>query len=469
MNLMTEVKNVLLRIFLPTILLCGATTAERLPNVVLIVADDMGYADVGVNGCTDIPTPHIDAIARRGVRCSNGYSSHPFCSPMRAALMTGRYQHRFGYETNCPYDPQNPRLGLPDDVVTVPSLLQKAGYKTGAIGKWHLGAHPKKHPLNRGFDYFYGFLGGGHDYFEANASVRDHEGYRQPLDRNGAPAGVDEYLTTAFAKDAAKFITTNKTAPFFLYLAFNAPHTPMQAPEEYLEKFSSIADPKRRKYAAMVNCMDDGIGRVIAALDEAGIREQTMIAFVSDNGGPTASNGSDNGPFRAGKGSVFEGGIRVPFLISWPGKLPEGTVYDFPVITHDLTVTALHLALAGKGQKLDGVHLIPHLKGDEPSPPHEALFWRMSHWKKRSRAVRDGHSGMKVVENVHVGEAPLMRVDVTADPGEATALDPVQGQTLLEKWNKWDAGNQPPAFHGFRAYHQRKNAFYKELDAEPAE
>jgi arylsulfatase A-like enzyme len=437
------------------------------PNVIVIVADDLGYSDIGVHGCGDIPTPHIDTLARSGIRFSNGYSSHPFCSPMRAGLMSGRYQHRFGYETNCPYDPQNPHLGFPDKELTIPQRLQKAGYTTAHIGKWHLGAHSSKHPNNRGIDHFYGFLGGGHDYFVADLSVRDHEGYRQALMRNGTPEGVSEYLTTAFSKDACRFIEENKDGSFFLTLAYNAPHTPLQAPEEYLVKFSSIADSKRRRYAAMVHCMDDGIGMVLETLETLKLREKTVVFFLSDNGGPFKSNGSRNLPLRDGKGSVFEGGVRVPFLMSWPGTLPAGTVDDRPVISLDTSVTALHLAGADTSGKLDGVDLMPFVTGGKKGMPHEALFWRMGNGERNAWAVRAGD-----LKFTYVGrdkEEPESFFDLGQDLGEKQNLLRDRGEDverLKALWSAWNRENLPPAFPGFGPYHQRKNQFYKDLQDE---
>jgi arylsulfatase A-like enzyme len=439
------------------------------PNFLFIVADDLGYADIGVHGCRDIPTPHIDSIAATGVRFTSGYSNHAFCSPMRAGFLSGRYQHRFGYETNCPYDPQNPHLGLPDKVITIPSRLKQAGYATAAIGKWHLGAHWSKHPNNRGFDFFYGFLGGGHDYFTADLSVRDHEGYRQPLLRNGTPEGLSGYLTTALSKEAAGWLRANRDKPFYLYLAYNAPHTPMQAPEEKLRRFASIKDKKRRTYAGMVSAMDDGIGMVLATLDELGLRNNTVVAFVSDNGGPTRSNGSRNDPLRGDKGSVFEGGIRVPFLLSWPARLPSGATFDHPVITMDLPVTALHLAGAPTKGPLDGVDLLPFLTGDNQAPPHEALFWRMSNGGGRRLAVRAGDLKLFLTERANDGRPALH--DLAADLSEEQDLvaeRPGDARRLRQLWDAWNRPNIPPAFHGYRLYHQAKDRFYKDLQQQPA-
>ncbi|BCX48255.1 N-acetylgalactosamine-6-sulfatase [Haloferula helveola] len=434
------------------------------PNFVFIVADDLGYADVGVHGCKDIPTPHIDSIASSGVRFSNGYSNHPFCSPMRAGFLTGRYQHRFGYETNVPYDMENPNLGLPNDVVTIPERLKKAGYTTAVVGKWHLGAHPSKHPNKRGFDYFFGFLGGGHDYFTSDLSQSQHEGYKAPLMRNGAPLGVEGYLTTQLSEEAAKWIGENKDKPFYLYLAYNAPHTPMQAPEEKLKQFASIKNKKRRTYAGMVSAMDDGIGMVLKALDDAGVRDNTVVAFLSDNGGPEPHNASDNGPLRGTKGTVFEGGIRVPYLVSWPAKLPKGLVFEQPVIALDLPVTALNLAGAPTDGPLDGVDLMPWLTegGDPAGPPHKALFWRMGNNGRKDFAIRQGN--LKFLR-----QDDLTAVfDLSTDIGEQSPIEK-KSAGLMAAWEKWNAPNKRPAFHGFGTYHQKRKAFYQQLEDEPAD
>lgn len=436
-----------------------ASAAERTPNFVYIVADDLGYADIGVHGCKDIPTPHIDSIANNGIRFSSGYSNHSVCSPMRAGFLTGRYQHRFGYETNVAYDPQNPHIGLPDGERTISSRLKSAGYATAAIGKWHLGAHSSKHPRNRGFDFFYGFLGGGHDYFQADESKAYHEGYGAPVLRNGGAEGIGDYLTDRLSNEAAKWIGEQKEKPFFLYLAYNAPHTPMQAPELALARFSHIPDKKRRTYAAMVSVMDQGIGRVLKAIDDAGLTKNTLVAFLSDNGGPETQNASINTPLRGSKGTMFEGGIRVPFLLSWPGTLPTGKTDDRPVIALDLSVTALHLAKAPVDGALDGANLMPYLTGGKLGEPvHEALFWRSTSSQRTDYAVRYG--SLKLLsQNNAVG-----CFDLESDISEKLPLeDSATRERLQRLWNAWNQSNIPPAFPGFSEYHQRKNAWYEEM------
>jgi arylsulfatase A-like enzyme len=356
--------------------------AERRPNILVIVADDLGYADLGFQGCRDIPTPHLDELAKTGVRCTSGYVSHPFCSPTRAGLLTGRYQQRFGHENNPAYSPQDDRVGLPISERTLADALRTAGYVTGAIGKWHLGAAPHFHPLERGFSEYFGLIGGGHDYFQHNLfftnSQQARAEYKIPLQRQNKPIEENEYLTDALAREATAFVDRHQAEPFFLYLAFNAPHTPLQAKEADLNAFAGIADAKRRTYAAMIRALDTGIGRVLQKLQEKQLADDTLVFFLSDNGGPTQVNGSDNSPLRGAKGQVLEGGIRVPFVVRWPKAFGKASSFSNPVISLDIFPTALAAAGAPlpTAKPLDGVNLLPHLKGESLQSPHETLFWR---------------------------------------------------------------------------------------------
>jgi len=269
-----------------------AAVSEK-PNLIVIMADDLGYADVGFNGCKDIPTPNIDKIAISGVRCTSGYVTYSVCSPSRAGFITGRYPQRFGYERNAQYKPDDPNMGLPLDEVTIARSLGKVGYTSMVIGKWHLGAHPSLHPLNRGFDEFYGHLGGGHRYMPEDLTLRDSykakdegESYITWILRGHEPVKPRKYLTDEFSDEAVSFVKRHKDENFFLFLSYNAPHTPLQATEKYLSRFPDIKDKKRKTYAAMVSAVDDGVGMLLDKLDELKLTEDTIVFFLSDNGGP---------------------------------------------------------------------------------------------------------------------------------------------------------------------------------------
>jgi arylsulfatase A-like enzyme len=457
--------------------LCGhATAAERQPNVVILLADDLGYADVGFQGCQDIPTPNIDALAKGGVRCANGYVSCPYCSPTRAGLLTGRYQQRFGHEFNPgprgePGGDAVARIGLPLSETTIADRLKAAGYATGMVGKWHLGAATKFHPQKRGFDEYFGFLGGAHVYLPGLPNIvfpglQDAPGtgaVRTEADRAAArprpPAPIyrgteaveePEYLTDAFAREAVSFIERHRDRPFFLYLPFNAVHTPMHATDKRLERFASISDPVRRTYCAMTLALDEAIGRVLDKLRSTNLEQDTLVFFCSDNGGPTvrraALNGSRNAPLRGSKVSTLEGGVRVPFVVSWKGKLPAGKVYDQPVIQLDILPTAL--AAAGvetkADRKLDGVNLLPYLKGEVTSAPHDVLYWRLG----QQMAVRKGDWKLVTYSHEFAGEdssTPLSSVrlyNLARDIGETDDLAATRPEKAKELKGLWDQWNQ---------------------------
>ena len=434
-----------------------ASAVDR-PNIVLILADDLGYGDIGFHACKDIPTPNLDSLAASGIRFANGYSSHPFCSPMRAGLMAGRYQHRFGYVNNVAFDPHNQLMGLPVSERTIASRIQEAGYRTGMVGKWHLGAASPFHPLNRGFDFFYGFLGGGHDYFVVDTTAQIAENYKTSLDDNGKPAAFDGYLTTVLTDQAIRFMNQANDKPYFLYVAYNAPHGPLQAPEEKIAEFSSIENEKRRTYAAMVSIMDEQIGRLLQTISDRGELERTLVCFLSDNGGPENANASDNGPLRGQKGQVFEGGIHVPFVMSMPGTLPSGAVYSNPVISFDLSQTAIELAGATSKTKTDGVNLFPYVLGEKSSPPHDALFWRTG--EDRQLAVRRNNDKLVVID----GEKSLF--DLDSDLGETTDLaasSPSTMDGLAELFESWNADNKPAIFPSYTRYHELLKAFHQQV------
>jgi len=429
-----------------TLLLLAATLSTaadaRKPNILIIVGDDMGYADIGVHGCKDIPTPHIDSIAKNGIRCTSGYVSGPYCSPTRAGLMTGRYQQRFGHEFNPGPNPVQ-AFGLPLTEVTLADKLKAAGYVTGMVGKWHLGNDPKFNPVNRGFQEYFGFLGGAHQYFPPREGAKGAKGAQAaPIFRGLEPVEEKEYLTDAFAREAAAYIDKHQEEQFFLYLTFNAVHAPMQAADKYLSRFPDVKDERRRAYCGMMSAMDDAIGSVLKKLDECGVTRDTLIFFVSDNGGPPV-NASNNGPLHGFKAQTWEGGIRVPYLVQWEGKLPAGKTYDQPVIQLDLHSTAL--AAAGikseeQAVKLDGVNILPHLLGEVASPPHDALYWRFG----EQTAIRSGNH--KLVK-ARGGSGDWELYDLAADLGETKNLaaeKPAVAKELLAKYDAWNAGNVKP-------------------------
>ena len=425
----------------------------RLPNLIVVVTDDQGYADVGFNGCKDIPTPNLDSIAGNGVLFPNGYVSYSVCSPSRAGLLTGRYEQRFGHERNPQFQPENPRSGLPLTETTLADVLRKVGYQSGIIGKWHLGAHPDLHPLKRGFNEFFGHLGGGHRYFPEELTLQntsqaksEADSYRLWIMRDHTPVKTTKYLTDEFSDEAVRFVDKHKDAPFFLYLAYNAPHSPLQADAKYLARFPDIKSEKRRTYAAMVSAVDDGVGRVLAKLRDLDLNEDTMVVYLSDNGGPS-DNGSNNSPLRGGKGSPWEGGVRVPFAAQWPGHIPKGLVYQNPVISLDIfaTIAAQAKAPVDPSRPLDGVDLMPYLTGGKEGPPHEAIYLRM--FDKGAYAVRGGD--FKLVIPTKGGGPELY--NLTKDTAEKNNLADSNSEQLgtLEKLRTaWNAQLIAPAFEG---------------------
>ncbi|MEM7146797.1 MAG: sulfatase-like hydrolase/transferase [Verrucomicrobiota bacterium] len=399
------------------------------PNVLLILADDLGYADIGAYGyADDIATPHIDQLAKNGARFTHGYATHPFCSPSRAGLMAGMYQHRFGFETNSgPELYAAPNFGLPKHVPTLAEKLNAAGYTTGMIGKWHIGFREGLRPHERGFDSFYGFLSGARSFYP------DPNG-NSPLLRNDTVIKKEPaYLTDAFADEAVAFIQDNQDHPWFLYLAFNAVHTPMEATDEYEARFPHITDPKRRTLAGMLAAMDDAVGRIMEEVHTTDAENNTLILFYSDNGGIPPKNASLNGPLRGMKGATYEGGIRVPFIAQWKGTIPEGLVYDQPAMGFDCHATALAAAGLpldnGDAPALDGVNLIPFLTGKEMGPPHNELVWRAD----KQQGLRTGK--WKMVKQAR--EDPQL-FNLDADPGETNNLANTHPEKLAQLTNAFD-------------------------------
>ncbi len=333
------------------------------PNIVIILFDDLGSADLGCQGSKDLATPNIDRLATSGVRFTQAYSNGSFCTPTRAALMGGRYQHRFGVEALASGGTLNT---LPPHVRTLPERLREAGYLTCFIGKWHLGDRQEGcRPEQQGFDE------------------------TPVLTRNAT-----EDRAISQGRLASDFIerSIHGVKPFFLYLAFNAPHVPVNASERFVQHFAHIQDERRRMYAAMVSTADESVGMVVKALEKSGKLDNTLIMCSSDNGGPTTRNGvngSSNAPLRGSKCETFEGGIRVPLLMQWPAVLPAGSTFESPVISFDMSATAITAASAD-GSQIDGVDLTPYLLGAQRGTPHDALFWR-SRTMDNNYAVRQGN------------------------------------------------------------------------------
>jgi arylsulfatase A-like enzyme len=360
----------------------SAHAAGSKPNIVYIVADDLGWKDVGFNGCTDIKTPNLDQLAANGVKFSQFYAQ-PMCTPTRAALLTGRYPFRYGLQTIVIPGPAG--YGLATNEWLLPQALKEAGYTTAIIGKWHLGhADLKYWPRQRGFDYQYGAMIGELDYYtHKDAGVLDWF-------RNNKPVHEKGYTTQLIGNDAVKYINEQSAdKPFYLYLTFNAPHTPFQAPQDYIDRYSNIAEPTRRIYAGMVTCMDDEIGRVVAALDQKGLRDNTLIIFQSDNGGTRNAMFAgqmadlsktvlpcDNGPYRDGKGSLFEGGTLVCALANWPGHIKPGITVDGMIHVVDMYPTLANLAGASTAKclPLDGLDVWQTISANAPSPRTELVY-----------------------------------------------------------------------------------------------
>lgn len=432
-------------------LAAAAEAPPARPNVIVIVSDDLGYADVGFHGLREFDTPHLDRLAASGVQFTHGYASHPYCSPTRAGILTGRYQQRFGHEHNPPYEPDSETTGTPLDEVMLSQVMRSAGYRTAAIGKWHLGDAPKFHPHRRGFDEFFGFSGGGFNFY----GIPNARQPRHRVMRNGDPVPLDQlsYLTDDFTAEAVRFIERNRAQPFFLYLAYNAVHAPNQAPQQYLDRVAHIEYGLRSVYAAMMVAMDDGIGKVIDAVAALGLRERTLVVFVNDNGGRT--DGSDNFPLRGHKGLLYEGGIRVPFLMSWPGTLPRGVEYHEPVISLDIypTVAAAAGADTSAAKPLDGVNLLPYLTGERRHAPHDTLYWRVI--AGQGYAVR--HGRYKLIKAAALDRVQLF--DLATDPRETRDLSrekPAIAASLQRLYEGWNAELATPLWTDPHAENVRK-------------
>ncbi|MFD1630506.1 sulfatase-like hydrolase/transferase [Pseudopedobacter beijingensis] len=416
--------------------------AQNKSNVIVIVADDAGYADFGCYGGKEIPTPNIDQLAKNGVLFTDGYVSASVCAPSRAGILTGMYQQRFGFEHNISKKPvegyTQQDVGMDPKIKTIGDQMKYNGYRTIAIGKWHQGDYEQYFPMNRGFDEFYGFVGGHRNFFgyKGKAPAPELVLYNN---RNIVPENTITYTTDMFTDKAISFIKENKTKPFFMYLAYNAVHVPMNAKEELMRKFSHITDPGRRAYAAMMVSLDDGVGQLVQNLKEQGLYDNTLIVFINDNGAATG-NYADNGKLRGLKGSKWEGGIRVAYIMQYPKHIPAGKIYHNMVSSLDILPTAV-AAANGKlieGQPTDGVNLIPYLNNKVKGEPHKDLFWR----RGIAAAVRSGN--WKLIRS---GDNPVLLFDLKKDISETTNLAdkyPAKKKELLTKLENWESTVDKP-------------------------
>lgn len=448
------------------------------PNLVVIVADDLGYGELGCYG-GEIPTPHLDALAAGGLRFTSGYVTSPFCAASRAGLLTGQYPTRFGFEFN-PIGAQNadPAVGLPVKLRTFANVLREVGYATALIGKWHLGGTAAFHPQRRGFDEFFGFLHEGH-YFvpppwakhttwlrrkalpdgsrgrwtspDGRIVWSTHMGHFEPeydadnpILRASQPVSEQANLTDAFSREASQFIERHRSQPFCLCLAYNAVHSPMQAADPYLKKFSHIDDIQRRIFAAMLANLDDGIGQVLKTLHDCRLEERTLVVFLSDNGGPTRELTSSNRPLRGEKGQLLEGGIRVPFIVRWKDHLPAGRTEARAVSSLDICATAIEIAKAKPPHPLDGVNLLPYLSSPDGSEMHAHLYWRVG----TQAALRSGNW------KLYRPRAPRSSwelYDLTEDVGEQrnlAASNPERLAELTRSWQTLDEKMMAPLWGG---------------------
>lgn len=449
------------------------------PNIIVLLADDLGYGELSCQGNPEIPTPHIDSIAANGVRFTDGYVTGPNCSPSRAGFMSGRIPTRFGYENN-PIGPRNedPAIGFPASEVTIAETLQDEGYVTGIIGKWHLGGTAAYHPFRHGFEEFFGFTHEGHYfvpppwngvttmlrrktipgggegrwigkkkliYHTWPSNEPDYDA-NNPIVRGGQPIEEHEYFTDAITREAVDFIDRHDDKPFFLYVPYNAVHSPLQGADAYMRKFAHIEDIQRRIFAAMLANMDDSVGDILNQLRKSGLEENTIVFFLSDNGGPTKELTSSNLPLRAGKGAMHEGGLRVPFMVQWKGTIPAGKVYDKPVTSLDIYATAAANAKAVAPKNIEGVDLVPYLTGIISGRPHETLFWRQG----GKAGLR--HGDWKLVRmggRKNVGNAKWELYDLSNDLSEENNLakkNPERLAELVEIWETMNGEMQNPMF-----------------------
>ena len=417
---------------------------QNQPNIVFLFADDAGYADFGFHGSNTMITPNLDKLAKQGVICKQAYVSDPTCGPSRAGLMVGRYQQRFGFEeNNVPgfmsdvSAADGAEMGIPIEEKTMGDYLQSVGYKTAFYGKWHIGGADRFHPNKRGFDEFYGFRGGARSYFEypnepsekLNKMERNFGNFEEPK----------KYLTDALADEANSFIEKNKANPFFAFVSFNAVHTPMDATPEDLAKFPQL-EGNRKIVAAMTLALDRACGKILDKLELLGLTENTIVIFTNDNGGPTDKNASSNYPLSGTKSNHLEGGIRVPFVMKWPGKITPNTTYDYPISTLDLLPTFFEAAggSADSLLNLDGVNLLPYIQQTKQERPHQRLFW-----KKMARAsMREGDWKL-----IRFPDRPAELYLITEDPRELknlAAMYPERVRKMYKLIFDWESTLERP-------------------------
>jgi arylsulfatase A-like enzyme len=433
----------------------GSQVHDRRPNVIVIIADDLGYGDTGVYGSKIVRTPNIDALAASGVRFTAGYVTHPVCAPSRAGLMTGRYQERFGYEFNP--KGRDRQEGVSLNEIMLPQVIKAAGYATGMIGKWHLGVPGPYYPTERGFDFCFGMAGGGSVYIidpkpgdalvgtGSDEETNDVNGARPaadavnlvqaqqrlevararaPITRDGVVVRETDYLTDALTREGVRYIHEHREQPFFLYMAYNAPHKPLQVTQKYYDRYPNIASKPLRIHSAMISALDDGVGALEAELKTDGLDQDTIIIFLSDNGCPDTLHGAcSNAPLTGFKRTHFEGGIRVPFIVSWPGHVPAGRVDDRAVSSLDIFPTAVAAARAKlpTDRAYDGVDLMPFLTGGRPDTPNPTLYWRAG----PTFAIRDGGWKMVMMDKAPPGATAGKAVGVTKKgEGDLSILPP---------------------------------------------
>lgn len=422
----------------PLALMSPLWAQETRPNILVFLVDDMGYADLSSYGAKDIKTPNIDRIGREGIRFTDAYSNGPVCTPTRAALMTGRYQQRFGLEWAIPPAMKEP--GLEAKHTTIARRLKDEGYSTALIGKWHLGYKPEFGPNAHGFDRFFGILSGNVDHY----SHREING-EPDLYEDGKPVERKGYMTELLTEEASRWLNENGKRPFFLYFAFNTVHWPFQTPgqPDDVRTRPNWFDGSRSDYAGMMQALDKSVGQVLAKLDELGAGKNTIVVFASDNGGERFS---DNSPFFHHKGTLWEGGIRVPLLVRWPGHIRAGQVSNAPVATMDIPVTLAAAAnLKSATVKPDGINLLPHVTSGQPLP-ERTLFWRINRPGRNQRAARRGD--WKYVTDAGIE----MLVNIREDPSERRDVafrNPEKLRDLREAVKAWekDVDAEKPTYH----------------------